>query len=397
MAMSKGLQTLKFAKETFCFGQLAKSNFCSEQKPIKTKILEWVKEEIKNGYDVNKKNEEGGTPLSIAVINDNEELTSVLLANKAEPNLMVNEGTTLLVLAIQERCSPRLINILLKAGADPSFSPFGLTPLMVASILGNKDALQELLSFEDLSCAHQLDINEKDANGKTALSLAIGTQIQNKYVRDLGELIQHENILDVIKGLIKWGADTNVKDKTGLTPLMKAALAGNIEIVQLLIGSGALLDEKDNFGNSALSLIIKTQINDEMNSNSVRDTLSPKKAYEMIEFLLMSRADVDNLDAEEATPLMFATLTKNADIVQLLLKFNPLINAVNSHSQTALDLAEDNEIVRILRENKAISLRNKERSKVISISGGKFLPKEDEIKHNIKSRYSMFNPNNNLH
>ena len=45
--------------------------------------------------------------------------------------------------------------------------------------------------------------------------------------------------------LIKHGADVNAQNETNLTPLHRASLLGNIQIVQLLIDHGADVTAKD--------------------------------------------------------------------------------------------------------------------------------------------------------
>jgi uncharacterized protein YgiM (DUF1202 family) len=58
----------------------------------------------------------------------------------------------------------------------------------------------------------------------------------------------------VVKLLLERGADVNVKTTTGITPLMAATTAGNAEAVKLLLEKGADASAKDQKGRTALDL-----------------------------------------------------------------------------------------------------------------------------------------------
>jgi hypothetical protein len=56
---------------------------------------------------------------------------------------------------------------------------------------------------------------------------------------------------DGVEALIKGGASVNVADQTGETPLIAAVHARNVAMVRLLLGKGADPDRNDNSGRSA--------------------------------------------------------------------------------------------------------------------------------------------------
>jgi ankyrin repeat protein len=69
---------------------------------------------------------------------------------------------------------------------------------------------------------------------------------------------------DIISVLINRGADVNLANDDGLTPLMVAAQAGaEAEVVQLLRAAGANLYAKDNEGRTALDIAKTTEGTDE--------------------------------------------------------------------------------------------------------------------------------------
>jgi len=54
------------------------------------------------------------------------------------------------------------------------------------------------------------------------------------------------------KRLIKSGADINLQDKNGWTPLHFAAQEHSVSVVKVLLGAGAKVDLVDKFGNTPL-------------------------------------------------------------------------------------------------------------------------------------------------
>ncbi|XP_066907089.1 26S proteasome non-ATPase regulatory subunit 10-like [Halyomorpha halys] len=54
------------------------------------------------------------------------------------------------------------------------------------------------------------------------------------------------------KILLERGADVPPMGENGKTPLIDTSLRGHLDVVKLLIGSGAALNDKDNKGNAAL-------------------------------------------------------------------------------------------------------------------------------------------------
>jgi uncharacterized protein len=74
-----------------------------------------------DGIDPNLRDDQGVTPLALAVGNGENELVDILLNNswhKADPNVSNNSGETPLIIAVHHR-NPEAVNLLLKANADP--------------------------------------------------------------------------------------------------------------------------------------------------------------------------------------------------------------------------------------------------------------------------------------
>ena len=72
--------------------------------------------------------------------------------------------------------------------------------------------------------------------------------------KDIFDYIKENNISEV-KLLLDHGADVNVKDEDGETPLFCASNNGHKEIVKLLLEHGADVNAKNNYGNSPLHCV----------------------------------------------------------------------------------------------------------------------------------------------
>ncbi|TMI35336.1 ankyrin repeat domain-containing protein [Candidatus Bathyarchaeota archaeon] len=122
--------------------------------------------------------------------------------------------------AVKKNESPRIRQLLsqLKTLVDHdvslvrSYSPDGFTALALASYLGQKESAEYLLDK-----GADLDASAKNETGYTALT---------------GAVSQNHN--EVAKLLLKKGANVNHQYEGGFTPLMHAAFAGNVELVNLL-------------------------------------------------------------------------------------------------------------------------------------------------------------------
>jgi uncharacterized protein len=198
---------------------------------------------------VNTPDPDGTMPLHWAVEADDRELVQMLLSAGADPKAANRYGVTALSIAATNRDAP-MISILLKAGADPNAAlPGGETVLMTAAHTGEPEVL-------DLLLTHGAKVNAQESTyGETALMWAAS-----------------ENHAQAVRLLIKYGAQVDArcdgfsssKDRFGLegvvtilphghwTALMYAARQGSVEAARALVEAGANPNIADPDGTTPL-------------------------------------------------------------------------------------------------------------------------------------------------
>lgn len=140
------------------------------------------------------------------------------------------------------------------------------------------------------------------------------------------------NDVSTLRGM---NIDVNLKDAVGRTPLHIAAEKGNMDVAMFLIENGANVNVADVNGNTPLVFIINKTGN-----------------LKVIQRLLEKGARVNLQNRTGETPLMYAAWHGHLAIVQLLLENRADVTLKNLHGRTALTLAESKghqEIVEMLK------------------------------------------------
>ena len=134
---------------------------------------------------------------------------------------------------------------------------------------------------------------------------------------------------EVIRLLLKAGADVNAKDEYGNTPLHPAAAGSTPEVISVLLKAGADVNAKD----------------DEWGSTPLHNAALQNENPEVMSVLLKAGADVNAKDDEWGnTPLYDAArANENPEVISVLLKAGADVNAKAENGSTALDYARDND------------------------------------------------------
>ncbi|WP_396329332.1 ankyrin repeat domain-containing protein [Burkholderia anthina] len=139
-----------------------------------------------------------------------------LISIGANPNILSNDGEPPLHMAARWGCA-ETTKALLEAGAD------------VHAVYKGHTALAEAAFAHDMGCAETVQVlldHGADANADHAMS----------------RVWHGEAGIEVVKTLIAAGADIELKDENGFTPLASHARSHNLPAVEVLIAAGAKID-----------------------------------------------------------------------------------------------------------------------------------------------------------
>jgi len=186
---------------------------------------------LKRGAKVNARDDEGKTPLIVAVASGDISLISGLLAYGADPNAQDHDGWTAAMHGVRSN-EPKIFRL-----------------------MGQYKANYNLVNSDDMTALAMAVMNNK-ANAAVAM-------LDNGAKPDfaMGAAKYNALMLAVKKGnqpmaqtLLQYKANPNAKNTGGLTPLMIAAFSNHDMIVSLLLKAGANPELKDGHGKTALML-----------------------------------------------------------------------------------------------------------------------------------------------
>lgn len=186
---------------------------------------------LKRGAKINAKDNEGQTPLMVAVKSGDISVINGLLAYGADPNIQDNDGWTAAMHAVRSNES-KIFRLLGKYQADFNLVNHDeLTALAMAVIDNKANAAVAML--------------DNHANPDFAMGLA-------KYNALM--LAVTKNNQQMAQTLLQYKADPNAKNTFGVTALMAAAQANLDMMVSLLVKAGANVNAKNAEGKTALAL-----------------------------------------------------------------------------------------------------------------------------------------------
>jgi ankyrin repeat protein len=204
------------------------------------------------------------------------------------------------------------------------------------------NTLNNIENLIDLLLDNGLSIDIKDKNGATALSKAC----------DIYDL-------KTIKWLVNNKANLNAKDYDGLTPLMylvRNSIYEDNGALDYLIDCGALVNEKDNDGNSVLihsingitdfvEILLKRGANINASNNSGITALMYALSYvrydekKIVNLLIDNGADIFGNDNQNNSTLMYASENVFTDHLDYLINEGVQVNYQNKLGQTPLMFA----------------------------------------------------------
>lgn len=258
-------------------------------------------------------------------------------------------GMTPLLFAAREGCL-ECITALIEGGADIGMTtPDGISPTVSALINGHYDVAAALVEAGT-------DPNLVDYTGRGALYAAIDFNTMPSSNRPAPDVLHNElTALDVAKILIQRGADVNARlsrlppyraklDRgndtvlaAGTTPLMRAAKAGDIPAIQLLLDAGADYSLKtERRGVTALLLAAGVGTTEQDTTGRYK---TEQQAIEAIELLVERGADIHAVDSRGRNALHGAALQGYNEVIRFLAGQGVDLELADNDGHTPLDTA----------------------------------------------------------
>jgi ankyrin repeat protein len=176
---------------------------------------------LEAGANINATDERGRTEVMTATHANQVETVRALIDAGADINLRDDRLDNPFLYASAEGLF-EIVQLTIDANADTRLTNrFGGTALIPAAERGHVEIVRELLTRTDVDVDHVNDL------GWTALLEAI-------ILSDGGE--RHRQIIQL---LVDHGADVNLPDSNGITPLAHARQRGFAQIIEILFSAGA--------------------------------------------------------------------------------------------------------------------------------------------------------------
>ena len=326
---------------------------------------------IQNGADVNAKDISDKTPLHIACQNRRLDVIEVLLAHKADVNARCSLDQTPLHEAVSEDHF-KAVELLIEHGADVNADSANGTPLFVASNVHSPEITKLLVkNGANVNRVGTLEAPELGTSNELSAELnlfyAVLSGMKDKVkaaldenpdsIRNIypgGQTVLHlVRDFEVATLLVHRGADLNVTDDAGRTPLQCAVFRARGDIVELMIDSGA---DVDVYCAASLGMVDKVRSLVEANPEIIRGKNC--NGFRVLHAAVFQPRSFEDklLEHDKARPKPEKEFASHIEIIEFLLSHGIDINAREERGLTALHLAamrDDAVILRVLIERGA--------------------------------------------
>ncbi len=172
---------------------------------------------------------------------------------------------------------------------------------------------------------------------------------------DLHKAAEKGNFEEVQK-FIDQGIDVNLKNKNGYSALFFAVRGGHSEVVRMLIGVGAEIEDadlstailNDHFDIHEL-LILKVGVDKaDYKEETALFKVAAHGNVRMTLFLLKAGANIECINSRKETPLHHAVIQRHYEIVKILLEAGANVKAEDSSGSTPLDMVANEAIADLL-------------------------------------------------
>jgi ankyrin repeat protein len=289
------------------------------------------------------------------------------------PKDMSHGGFTALLYAAREGCVAGARELLRRKADVNLGDPDGVTPLILALMNIHWDFARYLIESG-------ADVNLWDFYGRAPLYAAVDMNTLPKGRHVELPSLDDTSGLAVIRMLLDRGANPNAQLKLrvphrqipydrytepmlniGATPLLRAAKAGDVDVVKLLLGHGALPDLPNFNGDTPLMAAVGKGW---INAPTRGAFYTEEQALEVYGLLRSAGADVNAHTHVDETPLHSAALRGWNEIVKRLVTDGAVVDAKDRDGLTPLDFAmgripkQFNAVVPTVRNDTADLLRS---------------------------------------
>eukprot|EP00057_Strongylocentrotus_purpuratus_P003131 XP_003725987.1 PREDICTED: transient receptor potential cation channel subfamily A member 1 isoform X1 [Strongylocentrotus purpuratus] len=290
---------------------------------------------LDEGVDVNVRKKNGMTPIHIAAMNGATTTVTQLIENGADIEMQDNEGMTPLHRAAVYNRVESMAFLIHEGAVIDGVDDNGFTPLFCAAWKGHTSAGELLLTRG--ADVHVFDVRHKsplhwaaEMDHLSFLQFLLrhgGYSLRNEADENDQTTLHYaaeSGNVDMIKLLIKYEAEGDVRDVLCKTPVHIAAQAGFVDCVEQLLGhTPMLLNEDDCNGMTPLL------------------TSCFYGRHEMVRKLLKMGADITNVNYENRTALMLAAMNDHVETMSILIENSCDIHAIDKERNNALHVCCD--------------------------------------------------------
>ena len=285
--------------------------------------------------EINKRGVEDRTPLHCSMTFGHAELTQRLIEKGANPNVLTTKRQTPLHCAVEHGCL-QAVEAFLQNITEPAM----LEQLLLAKDNQGETVLHYAASHSAFDMAKiLLHYGRQIENQK---SVQVDAQ-NNRKCTPLYQAINDNVDRELVAALLEAGADPNLADRDGRTPLHRGMNNGNIEIVEALIERGANQMARTSEGQIPFHVAVQYGHVDMMEQLFSRQICLPQECL-----------NAQDLDGKSA--LHYAALQSNEEMLSALIRYRANVNAETQYGYKPLHFAARQgflDVVRVLIEQGA--------------------------------------------
>ncbi|XP_056006019.1 E3 ubiquitin-protein ligase MIB2-like isoform X2 [Ostrea edulis] len=285
---------------------------------------------LQNGANINAANDDGMTPLLVAIAGKEEGTAILLIKNKADVNVSNKNDRTAVHLAVDTGLFP-VLKAVLEAGASPNKQDVeGDTPLHDAIAKRSDRAVAILLSHPQINLKivnkrgqiplmwaafkdHDFAVERLVAKDPSLVNAKKNDGYTALHIAAINDHTDSANVL-----ILKGKAQINAKNSQGLTPLHLAAHEGYDDMAKVLIMNGADLNIEDSDGDTPLHLVLggrqQTGGNDaflQLLGLTLNPSSQNQERFNMAALMIQKGADYEAKNNKGNTPL---DVCRNAEL-----------------------------------------------------------------------------------